>query len=246
MKTRRINLMAVVILLGLSFIFFAGCKTSEAPQEGGEQAAVQTQTGTDTARAQQEVMAPRLKELQEQKTAIESRLQTLLTQVEEKEKALAEREKRARDQESMLSAKAASLDEREARLDRQQTISWIALAIGLASLILALFLLRRQRGTFGKGAENKNAYIEKLESQFKDWSAKLDELKAKASDAKDEVKDEYNKQIDALRARQEAAQQKLQELKGAGEEAWREMKKGVDDAWKEMNKALKEAASKLR
>ena len=49
----------------------------------------------------------------------------------------------------------------------------------------------------------KEAYIEKLEAQLREWSSKIDELKARADKAKADVKLEYEKQIGELRTKQE-------------------------------------------
>ena len=49
----------------------------------------------------------------------------------------------------------------------------------------------------------KEAYIEKLEAQLREWSSKIDELQARADKAKADVKLEYEKQIGELRTKQE-------------------------------------------
>ena len=47
----------------------------------------------------------------------------------------------------------------------------------------------------------KEAYQEKIEAQLKEWSAKINELKAKAEKAAAEKKTELHKMIDNLRAK---------------------------------------------
>ena len=94
--------------------------------------------------------------------------------------------------------------------------------------------------------ESKKAYQEKTEAQLKEWSAKIDLLKAKADKAKAEVKIKYYEKIEELRGGQETARQKLQKLKGSGEGAWEELKGGVDKALKDLKEGLNRALSKFK
>ena len=89
----------------------------------------------------------------------------------------------------------------------------------------------------------KEAYQEKLEAQLKGWSGKITELQAKAGMAKADAKIELNKHLQTLRAKEEAAQQKLKELKDAGVEAWErakpDLEKAIDNlknAWESIKK----------
>jgi predicted nuclease with TOPRIM domain len=83
----------------------------------------------------------------------------------------------------------------------------------------------------------KEAYQEKLEAQLKEWSAKAKELQAKAETAKAEVKVELQKHLEGLRAKQEAAQEKLKEIKETGAHAWEKAKPGVEKAMSDLNSA---------
>lgn len=78
--------------------------------------------------------------------------------------------------------------------------------------------------------ESKKAYQEKLEAQLKEWSAKIEELKGKGKKATAEAKVELDKQIEALRAKQEVVQQKVKQIKEAGSEAWEKLKGEAEKA----------------
>jgi chromosome segregation ATPase len=80
------------------------------------------------------------------------------------------------------------------------------------------------------GNMEKKAYIEKLEAELKEWSARIGDLAAKAEQMKEEKKREYREQLEMLRAKQEAAGKKLHDLKEASGKAWEDMKSGVDRA----------------
>jgi hypothetical protein len=91
----------------------------------------------------------------------------------------------------------------------------------------------------------KEAYQEKFEAQIKEWSAKLQEYKAKADKASADAKIQMYQQIDRLRAQKEAAQHKLSEIKAASGETWEVLKAGSERALEEMKKTWEEMKSKL-
>jgi len=92
----------------------------------------------------------------------------------------------------------------------------------------------------------REAYQKKMESQLKEWNAKIDGLRARAERASADIQIEYYEQIDTLRTKQEAAQSKLQELKRAGGNAWQDLKAGVETAWKELRNTMDNAVSKFK
>lgn len=94
--------------------------------------------------------------------------------------------------------------------------------------------------------ENKEAYREKLEAQMREWSAKIDLLKAKADQTEAEAKIEYKNRIEDLRQRKEALQAKLKELQNASDAAWKEIKAGAESAAADLKDALQSALSKFK
>lgn len=192
---------------------------------------------------------------------IESRLEGLISVIEQKENSLLAREQDLLDREQRLRSEAESLRSRERSVQRLQIFSWFVLVIGLAGIVSGFAISRKNRDKPGKDTqpvkntakeihektrETKDAYVKKLELQLKDWEAKLDELKTKASEAKDEVRADYKKQTAALGRKLTAARKKLQALKDAGEGAWQEMSDGVEKAWSEMKKAIENAVQKIK
>jgi nucleotide-binding universal stress UspA family protein len=94
--------------------------------------------------------------------------------------------------------------------------------------------------------EKKKAYQEKIEAQLKDWEPKIDALKTKADKVKTDAQLTYKEQIEILRQKQEAARQKLRELKDSGEDAWGEVKVGVDKAIEDIKEAFSRAKAKFK
>jgi uncharacterized coiled-coil DUF342 family protein len=92
----------------------------------------------------------------------------------------------------------------------------------------------------------KEAYEKKVEAQMAEWKSEIDKMKAKADKADADAKIAYYKEIDALRSKQKAAQEKLEELKAAGGDAWKDLKSGIDLALDSMAESLKSAASRFK
>jgi hypothetical protein len=81
--------------------------------------------------------------------------------------------------------------------------------------------------------------VVKLETQLKQWGAKLDEFVAKADRAGTAARIDNRKRIDELKAKVNVAQAKLDEVKTAGSEKWETLKTGVENAWNELEVAFK-------
>ena len=94
--------------------------------------------------------------------------------------------------------------------------------------------------------EKKEAYIEKLSAQLREWSAKIDEMKVQASLAKAEAKDAYRKQLEIMGTKKADAEKRLHEMKNAGEGAWQDLKAGMDRAVDELKRAVSSAAEKMK
>ncbi len=92
----------------------------------------------------------------------------------------------------------------------------------------------------------KEAYQKELQAQLDEWGTEIDKLKVIADKAKTGLQGEYYKEIEELRSKKQAAQQKLHELKGASGEAWEDLKLGIESAWGTLGYALKLAASRFK
>ena len=103
-------------------------------------------------------------------------------------------------------------------------------------------LLEAQPGNDPK-ASTKDHFQQKLETQLKEWDVSLEKLKAKARDAKAEIRTEFALQLEALAGKRALAQEKLQELRQHGEWAWEDLKDGAEKTWSELREAIKRSAS---
>lgn len=92
----------------------------------------------------------------------------------------------------------------------------------------------------------KQGFQQELEAQLKEWDAKLVELKAKALDAKAEIRAEFEVELEALAGTRAVAQEKLQELRWHGEWAGEDLKGGAEKAWSELREAIERSASSFK
>lgn len=87
--------------------------------------------------------------------------------------------------------------------------------------------------------ENTQGHVGKMETQLKEWGARLDRIVAKTEKAGAAVNLERRKCVDELKAKYQAAQAKFGELKAAGSEKWDTLKTGVETAWSDLEAAFK-------
>jgi uncharacterized coiled-coil DUF342 family protein len=92
----------------------------------------------------------------------------------------------------------------------------------------------------------KDAYVQKLHAKLDEWNVEIDMLKAKADKAEADSRAEYHKQVEALREKRKDAESKITEVAEAGDGALEDLKSGVQGAWDSMEAALKSARSQFK
>jgi len=94
--------------------------------------------------------------------------------------------------------------------------------------------------------ELHNAYKEKMSAQLKEWGAQITLLEAKIDNAAADMKIMRAEDIQALRAKQHAAADKMKELGKATGEAWEQVRVTADKMWDDMKTGLTDAQSKFK
>ncbi|MGI0024242.1 MAG: coiled coil domain-containing protein [Nitrososphaera sp.] len=87
----------------------------------------------------------------------------------------------------------------------------------------------------------KEDYQSAMEKQLNEWKAQMDQLKANAEQAGAQTKTIYEKQLELLRAQQDAAWTTFNNLKGASEQSWNQVKASMDKAWSDLTAATEKA-----
>jgi len=92
----------------------------------------------------------------------------------------------------------------------------------------------------------REEYIRRMQAKLEEWNADIDQLSAKASEVSVDLKSEYAEQIEALKAKQAVARQKIEAFQQAGGSAWEDMKVGLDLAWTAVGEAIDSAKSRFK
>jgi len=93
---------------------------------------------------------------------------------------------------------------------------------------------------------NRDEYVRKMQAKLEEWNAEIDRLTARAGEVKADVKNEFNGQVESLKAKQTVARQKIEELQQAGDSAWGDLKSGIELAWSAMEEAIDSARSRFK
>jgi recombinational DNA repair ATPase RecF len=94
--------------------------------------------------------------------------------------------------------------------------------------------------------ENQNAYQQKMAAQMKVWSAQIDLLDAKMENVGADIKLRRLEEIQALRAKQLAASEKMRELGRSTGEAWQQVKLTADKLWDDLKTGIGQAQAKFK
>jgi hypothetical protein len=92
----------------------------------------------------------------------------------------------------------------------------------------------------------KEEYIDRMAEQLKEWSAKIDELEARASGTAAGVRAGYEERIRTLKEKRDLLSAGLREMKESGSSAWTVLKTGVEAAKNDLKEALAAARDKFR
>jgi hypothetical protein len=80
----------------------------------------------------------------------------------------------------------------------------------------------------GRAMTQRDEYIQKMKSQLDSLNATMDEIAAKAKDAKEEARARTREELAKLRHQSKVAAVKLEDLKAAGEDRWEAMVSEMD------------------
>lgn len=93
---------------------------------------------------------------------------------------------------------------------------------------------------------SREEYVRKMQAKLEEWNADIDTLAAKANEVSADVRSEYLDQIAALKVKQEAARQKIEELQKSGESALKDLTAGIEMAWTAIGEAVDSAKKRFK
>ena len=91
----------------------------------------------------------------------------------------------------------------------------------------------------------KAAYRQKIEASLEECNAEIDKLEARADRAGADMQLQYYEELKKLRALQEEARHKLEELEEAGDDAWEGFKNDLDNAIDAIERAVNTAGARF-
>jgi hypothetical protein len=89
----------------------------------------------------------------------------------------------------------------------------------------------------------RDEYVAGLKGRLDHWNADAGKWEAQARIAHADMKKRYEKQLETLRERREAALYNLNLVEKASATAWEDLVRGADEAWERMQDAVTTARS---
>jgi DNA phosphorothioation-dependent restriction protein DptG len=94
--------------------------------------------------------------------------------------------------------------------------------------------------------EKRDLYLEKINAQVEQYSAKLAGMRGKAAEIQADMKLEYLNQVEKLEGKRDGLKEKYEQLKESSESSWEDMKEGTENAWNELKEAVAKAAENFK
>ena len=85
-----------------------------------------------------------------------------------------------------------------------------------------------------------------MEKKLKEWGGEIEKVREKAEKLGTESRAKYQEQVRELRAKQDLARQKVQEMRKSGGEAWEDLREGAESAMNDLKKAVERTVSKWK
>jgi hypothetical protein len=94
--------------------------------------------------------------------------------------------------------------------------------------------------------QQKEEIVRQMQVKLDEYKQNIEKLKIKTELMGQGLKADFNHRLDELQAKQEAAQEKLSELKSSSGKAWDEVKEGLNQAMLDLERAYVDARSQFK
>lgn len=98
----------------------------------------------------------------------------------------------------------------------------------------------------GPDEKGREKILGTMEKKLKEWGGEIEKIRERADRLGTESRAKYQEQVRELRAKQDLARQKVQEMKKAGGEAWEDLRAGAESAMNDLKKAVERTVSKWK
>lgn len=94
--------------------------------------------------------------------------------------------------------------------------------------------------------EKRDLYLEKINAQIEQYSAKLAGMRSKATEVNVDMKLEYLNQVEKLEKKRDGFKKKYEQLSKAGESSWEDMKEGTENIWNDLKESVAKASEHFK
>ena len=105
----------------------------------------------------------------------------------------------------------------------------------------------RSKGAMGRGESlPKDEYLAKLKTQLDEWESDLSQLRDKAGEASDDVREAVENQIAELKAKWDEGAARRQEILDAADDKWDDIKDDVEEKWVDIKVGVKDSIARIK
>lgn len=94
--------------------------------------------------------------------------------------------------------------------------------------------------------QQKEEILKQMQAKLDSYKEDIEKLKIKTELMSESLKADFNRRLEDLQVKQEAAQEKLSELKSSSGKAWGEIKEGLSQAMLDLEQAYVDARSQFK
>jgi F0F1-type ATP synthase membrane subunit b/b' len=94
--------------------------------------------------------------------------------------------------------------------------------------------------------KTKDEYVAEAKLQLDEWETELAELRAKAADASEDVKEKIEHQIAELKAKWDEGAARRQEILDAADDKWEDIKDEAEEKWAEIKVGASRAIDRIK
>lgn len=92
----------------------------------------------------------------------------------------------------------------------------------------------------------REEYIDKLETQLRDWNDQIDKLQSRAENESQQIKTRIARQLDELKVKRGELKVKLDRIKDSGEDTFDKIKVDAETLWSDVKEGISEVRSILK
>ena len=92
----------------------------------------------------------------------------------------------------------------------------------------------------------RDLYIEKINAQIEQYSAKLAGMRGKATEVQADMKLEYLEQVEKVESNRDALKERYEQLRKSSESSWGDIKEGTEKAFNELKESFTKATKHFK